>query len=53
MSILEDSSVYQYIVRKGMQQGLQKGLEQGLQQGRRQEAAAMLLRQLKRRCGPL
>jgi predicted transposase YdaD len=49
MSILEDSSVYQYIVRKGLaegreaglaegreagrQEGLEQGLEQGLQQG--------------------
>ncbi len=73
MSILEDSSVYQYIVRKGLeegralglqqglqeglqeglQQGLQQGLQEGLQQGRLQEASALLLRQLERRCGPL
>ena len=61
MSILEDSSVYQYIVRKGMaegrelgrQQGIQQGLEQGRQQGRQQEALNLLLRQLERRCGPL
>ena len=61
MSILEDSSVYQLIVRKGLQegrelglqQGLQEGLEEGLQQGRQQEAATLLLRMLQRRCGPL
>jgi len=65
MSILEDSSVYQYIVQKGMeegrtiglqlgrQQGLEQGIEQGLEQGRQQEASALLLRQLERRCGPL
>lgn len=57
MSILEDSSVYQLIVRKGLaegrQQGLEQGLEQGLAQGRQIEAAALLLRLLQRRCGPL
>ena len=45
MSILEDSSVYQYIVHKG--------LEQGLEQGRQQEACTLVLRLLERRCGPL
>jgi predicted transposase/invertase (TIGR01784 family) len=49
MSILEDSSVYQYIVRKG----LEEGRALGLQQGRHQEASTLLLRQLERRCGPL
>jgi predicted transposase/invertase (TIGR01784 family) len=69
MSILEDSSVYQYIVRKGLeegralgrqlghqlglQEGLEQGLQEGLQQGRHQEASTLLLRQLERRCGPL
>lgn len=45
MSILEDSSVYQYIVHKG--------LEQGLEQGRQQEACTLVLRLLERRYGPL
>ena len=45
MSILEDSSVYQYIVRKG--------LAEGRELGRQQEALNLLLRQLERRCGPL
>ena len=45
MSILEDSSVYQLIKRKG--------LEEGLDQGRRQEALDLLGRLLLRRCGPL
>jgi predicted transposase YdaD len=45
MSILEDSSVYQYIVRKG--------LEEGRALGRQQEASTLLLRLLERRCGPL
>ena len=49
MSILEDSSVYQYIVRKGLEEGLERGLEQG----RQQEASTLLLRLLERRCGPL
>ncbi|MFM7634028.1 MAG: DUF4351 domain-containing protein, partial [Cyanobacteriota bacterium] len=40
MSILEDSSVYQYIVRKG--------LELGLELGRQQEAVTLLLRLLER-----
>lgn len=41
MSILEDSSVYQYIVHKG------------LEQGRQQEACTLALRLLERRCGTL
>jgi len=45
MSILEDSSVYQLIKRKG--------LEEGVGQGRRQEALDLLGRLLLRRCGPL
>jgi predicted transposase/invertase (TIGR01784 family) len=49
MSILEDSSVYQYIVHKGLEQGLERGLEQG----RQQEAGTLVLRLLERRCGPL
>ena len=65
MSILEDSSVYQFIVSKGLaegrelglQQGLEEGLEQGLEkglkQGRQEEALTLLQRQLERRCGPL
>ncbi|MFM7634601.1 MAG: hypothetical protein ACKO7Z_03265, partial [Cyanobacteriota bacterium] len=38
MSILEDSSVYQYIVRKGLAEGRELGLELGLELGRQQEA---------------
>ena len=53
MSILEDSSVYQYIVHKGLEQGLEQGLVQGLEQGRQQEACTLVLRLLERRCGPL
>lgn len=61
MSILEDSSVYQLIVRKGLEEGrelgrelgLEEGRELGLELGRQLEAAALVLRQLERRCGPL
>lgn len=57
MSILEDSSVYQLIKRKGLEegrvQGLVEGRVEGLDQGRRQEALDLLGRQLLRRCGPL
>jgi len=60
MSILEDSSVYQYIVRKGMaegrelgrQQGLEQGRKAGLEQGRQLEAANLTLRLVERRFGP-
>ncbi|MCS5699644.1 DUF4351 domain-containing protein, partial [Cyanobium sp. FGCU-52] len=36
-----------------MEEGRQLGLEQGLEEGRQSEAAALLVRQLERRCGPL
>lgn len=49
MSILEDSSVYQLIKRKG----LEEGRAEGRNQGRRQEALDLLGRLLLRRCGPL
>ena len=53
MSILEDSSVYQLIKRKGLEEGRAEGRIQGLDQGRRQEALDLLGRLLLRRCGPL
>jgi len=37
----------------GRQEALLEGLQEGLQEGRRDEAAAMTLRLLNRRCGPL
>ena len=37
----------------GRQEGRQEGLQEGLQEGRRDEAAAMTLRLLNRRCAPL
>ena len=40
-------------LQEGLQQGLQQGLQEGLQQGRQQEAAALSLRLLQRRFGPL
>ena len=57
MSILEDSSVYQLIKRKGLEEGRVEGRvegrAQGIDQGRRQEALDLLERLLLRRCGPL
>ncbi|MCT0217072.1 DUF2887 domain-containing protein [Synechococcus sp. CS-1330] len=40
-------------VQDWLAEGRQEGLQEGLQEGRRDEAAAMTLRQLNRRCGPL
>ena len=37
----------------GRQEGIQEGRQERLQEGRRDEAAAMTLRLLNRRCGPL
>lgn len=53
MSILEDSSVYQLIKRKGLEEGRAEGRAEGLDQGRRQEALDLLGRLLLRRCGAL
>jgi hypothetical protein len=39
--------------QEGLQQGLQQGRQQGLQQGRQEGEAALLLRLLERRFGPL
>lgn len=41
------------IVTSWMEQGIQRGLQQGLQQGKQQEAVALIMRQLTRRCGAL
>lgn len=52
---LEDSTTYQWIVRKGLQQGLQQGRQEGRQQGRQEgrssEAQDLLLRQGTKRFG--
>jgi predicted transposase YdaD len=39
--------------QEGRQQGRQEGREEGLEAGRQQEAAALAIRQLSRRCGSL
>ena len=44
---------FQEILQEGLQEGIQKGLQEGLQEGRQQEAAALSLRLLQRRFGPL
>jgi predicted transposase YdaD len=40
-------------LEEGLEQGLEQGLERGLEQGRQVEAAALALRLLSRRIGPL
>ena len=49
--------MYQEILAEGRQEGRQEALDAGRQegrdQGRRQEASALTLRQLTRRCGPI
>jgi hypothetical protein len=57
---LEDSTTYQWIVQKGLQEGRQKGLQEGrqegrqegMQQGRSTEAQHLLLRQGNKKFGP-
>jgi len=53
---MEQSSVYQAIVRKGIDQGLalgrEQGIEQGIERGREQGARDTLLRLATRRFGP-
>ncbi len=52
-----NSVAYKEIFGRGLEEGQHKGREEGrlegLQEGRQAEAAAMALRQLKRRCGSL
>jgi predicted transposase YdaD len=54
---LRHTRAFQEIHSEGRQEGLEEGRNEGLQKGRqegqRQEAAALTLRQLDRRCGPL
>ena len=47
------SVAYQEIFGQGRQEGRQEGRAEGEARGRQTEAAAMTLRQLNRRCGPL
>ena len=49
MSILEQSVTYQAAIRRGEQKGLEKGMEHG----RQVEAAALALRLLSLRLGPV
>jgi predicted transposase YdaD len=48
-----NSAVYKEIFGQGHSEGLQEGQREGLEQGRQAEAAALCLRLLQRRCGPL
>ena len=47
------SSAERIGIEKGIQQGIEQGIQQGIQQGARQGEAALLLKQLERRFGPL
>jgi predicted transposase YdaD len=49
---MEDSSVYQAIIRKGIDRGIALGREEGREEGREQGARAVLLRQATGRFGP-
>ena len=42
-----------YAEEEGLKRGLEQGLKQGLEQGRRQEAIALILRQLNKRFGKI
>jgi predicted transposase YdaD len=48
-----NSAVYKEIFGQGRSEGLQEGQREGLERGRQAEAAALTLRLLQRRCGPL
>jgi len=48
-----NSVAYKEIFGRGLEEGQQKGREEGRQEGRQAEAAAVTLRLLQRRCGPL
>jgi predicted transposase YdaD len=50
---LRHTRAFQEIHSEGRQEGRQEGLQEGRQEGQRQEAAALTLRLLERRCGPL
>ena len=59
--IMQESVIYQKIIRKGVEQGIQQGIQQGVQQGIQQgvqqgvrlEAISLISRQLRRRFGEL
>jgi predicted transposase YdaD len=48
---LSETRAYKDILAKGREEGLERGLEQGLEQGGQREAAALVLRLLRRRFG--
>jgi predicted transposase YdaD len=50
---ITQSRFYQEVTALGRQEGRQEGLQEGLQTGRQEEAAALVLRQLNRKCGTL
>ena len=50
---LRHTRAVQEILEEGRQEGRQEGREEGLEAGRQQEAAALAIRQLSRRCGSL
>jgi predicted transposase YdaD len=50
---MRESVFYQEIEAQGERRGLERGRQEGEQQGRREEAAALILRQLTRRPGNL
>ena len=51
--MLEESVIYQDILRKGKRQGKQEGLQEGLQEGAEQGERKLTLRILERRVGKL
>jgi len=44
---------FQKGIQQGIEQGIERGIEQGIKEGRRQEAAGLVLRLLRRRFGSL
>ncbi len=49
----EETRAYKELVAIGHEKGLEEGREEGHEKGRQDEAAALLLRQARRRFGPL
>jgi predicted transposase YdaD len=50
---LKQTRFYQQAVSEGLQEGMEKGMEKGMHRGIIQGEAALLLRQLERRFGPI
>jgi predicted transposase YdaD len=53
MAVLRESPWYNEILKEGLQAGRREGLQEGLQEGRKEEAIALVLRQLTRRLGEI